>query len=70
MQIAGPAYSILLDEWGDEFLERGEIDLRFVGMVVAGDAIEARVVVDERTASIEVSNTTAGRTAAVGSARV
>jgi acyl dehydratase len=70
VQIAGPAYNILLDEWGDEFLERGEIDLRFVGMVVAGDAIEARVVVDERTASIEVANTTAGRTAAVGSARV
>ena len=70
VQVAGPAYNILLHEWGDDFLERGELDLRFVGMVVAGDAIEARVDIDERTASLEVENTTASRTAVVGSARV
>jgi acyl dehydratase len=68
VQIAGPAYNILLAEWGDDFLERGELDLRFVGMVVAGEAIEARVDIDDRTASIEVTNTSAGRTAVVGSA--
>jgi acyl dehydratase len=69
VQVAGPAYNILLAQWGDDFLERGELDLRFVGMVVAGETIEARVDVDERAAAIEVVNTTAGRTAVVGSAR-
>ena len=70
VQIAGPAYGILLDEWGEEFLAHGEVDLRFVGMVVAGESIEARVETDDDgTAAIEVTNTTAGRTAAVGRAR-
>ena len=71
VQVAGPAYDILLAEWGDDFLERGELDLRFVGMVLAGDTIDARVeIADDHTATIEVTNTTAGRTAVVGSARV
>jgi acyl dehydratase len=70
VQVAGPAYNILLAQWGDEFLEHGELDVRFVGMVVAGEAIEARVDIDERTATIEVTNATAGRTAVVGSAHV
>jgi acyl dehydratase len=75
VQVVGPAYNILLAEWGDDFLEHGELDVRFVGMVVAGDAVEARVDIadaldDEqvRIATIEVVNTTAGRTAVVGSA--
>jgi acyl dehydratase len=69
VQIAGPAYNMLLDEWGEAFLARGEIDLRFVGMVVAGDSIEARVEIEaDGVATIEVENTTAGRTAAVGRA--
>ena len=70
VQVAGPAYNILLAEWGEAFLEHGEVDLRFVGMVLAGETIDARVVVDDAgTATIEVTNTTAGRTAVVGSAR-
>ena len=70
VQIAGPAYGILLDEWGEDFLAHGELDLRFVGMVVAGDSIEATVATgDDGTATMEVVNTTAGRTAAVGTAR-
>ena len=69
MQVAGPAYNLLLAEWGDDFLERGELDVRFVGMVVAGEAIEARVDIDRRAATIEVVNTSAGRTAVVGSAK-
>jgi acyl dehydratase len=70
VQVAGPAYNLALAEWGDEFLEHGELDLRFVGMVLAGDDIEARVEIgDDGTATIEVTNTTAGRTAVVGSAR-
>ena len=43
VQVAGPAYGMLLDAWGEDFLAHGEIDLRFVGMVVAGDTIEGRV---------------------------
>jgi acyl dehydratase len=70
VQVAGPAYNILLAEWGDDFLEHGELELRFVGMVVAGETIEAIVDIDERTATIEVVNTTAGRVAVVGSAHV
>jgi acyl dehydratase len=62
---------MLLDAWGEEFLERGEIDLRFVGMVVAGDTIEARIEIaaDLEGAVIEVTNASAGRAAVVGQAR-
>jgi acyl dehydratase len=69
VQIAGPAYHLLLDEWGEAFLAHGEIELSFVGMVVAGDSIDAGVVIlPERMAAIEVTNTTAGKTAVVGTA--
>ena len=51
VQVAGPAYNILLDAWGDDFLEHGELDLRFVGMVVAGDTIEARVDIERQRRS-------------------
>ena len=69
VQIAGPAYHLLLDEWGEAFLAHGEIELNFVGMVVAGDSIDAGVVIlPERMAAIEVTNTTAGKTAVVGTA--
>jgi len=43
MQVAGPAYGLLLDEWGDDFLARGELELRLVGMVLAGQTITAEV---------------------------
>ena len=71
VQVAGPAYGMLLDAWGEDFLAHGEIDLRFVGMVVAGDTIEARIEIatDLDGAVIEVMNTTAGRDAVVGQAR-
>jgi acyl dehydratase len=71
VQVAGPAYGMLLDAWGEAFLEHGEIDLRFVGMVVAGDTIEARIemAADLEGALIEVTNTSAGRAAVVGQAR-
>ncbi len=69
VQIAGPAYNMLLAEWGEDFLAHGEIDLRFVGMVVAGDTIDAKVEIDDAGhATIEVTNTSAGRTASVGTA--
>jgi acyl dehydratase len=70
MQAAGPAYGVLLDAWGEPFLEHGEIDMRFVGVVLAGDAVEADVTIgDDEGATFEVVNTTAGRTAVVGHAR-
>jgi acyl dehydratase len=71
VQAAGPAYGALLDAWGEQFLEHGEIEMQFVGIVLAGDAVEARVNVhdDDGDATFEVFNTTAGRTAVVGNAR-
>jgi acyl dehydratase len=77
VQAAGPAYGLLLDAWGEEFLARGEIEMRFVGMVLAGETVEAHVTVaddeDEGDgsgiAAFEVANTTTSATAVVGTAR-
>ena len=69
VQAAGPAYGLLLDAWGEDFLAHGEIEMRFVGIVLAGDTVDAQVDVDDETATFEVLNTTAARTAVVGSAR-
>jgi acyl dehydratase len=69
VQAAGPAYGVLLDAWGEEFLAHGEIEMRFVGMVLAGDSVDAAVDIDDDEAKFEVENTTAGRTAVIGSAR-
>jgi acyl dehydratase len=71
-QVAGPAYGLLLDAWGEEFLEHGEIEMRFVGLVLAGETVDARVDIDEseETATFEVMNVTGKRTAAFGSARL
>lgn len=69
VQAAGPAFGLLLDAWGEEFLAHGEIEMRFVGIVLAGDTVDAVVDVDDDTATFEVTNTTASRTAVVGTAR-
>jgi acyl dehydratase len=75
VQVAGPAYGALLDAWGDEFLEHGEVELRFVGMVLADHEIESRVELEGDdgdgvdNATITVENVTTGRTAVVGSAQ-
>ena len=71
VQVAGPAYGMLLDAWGEDFLAHGEIDLRFVGMVMAGDTIEAHIEIaaDLEGAAIEVTNMSAGRKAVVGQAQ-
>ncbi len=68
MQAAGPAYGLLLDAWGEEFLASGELELKFVGMVVAYQTVEAVVEVTDVTATITVENVTGGATAVVGSA--
>jgi acyl dehydratase len=68
MQAAGPAYGLLLDEWGDDFLARGSIELKFVGMVVAGETVDATVTItDPDSATITVVS--GDRTAVVGAAR-
>jgi acyl dehydratase len=69
VQAAGPAYGVLLDAWGEEFLAHGEIEMRFVGTVLAGEHVEARVDIDDDAATFEVANTTSAHTAVVGTAR-
>lgn len=68
MQVAGPAYGLLLDEWGEEFLAHGTFRLKFIAACTDGEAVEARVEVDADEATLEVTNTTTGRTAVVGTA--
>jgi acyl dehydratase len=68
VQAAGPAYGALLDAWGEAFLAHGEIEMRFVGMVLAGDTVDAHVDVDGDAATFEVVNASAARTAVVGHA--
>ena len=63
VQAAGPAYGLLLDAWGEEFLAHGIIEMRFVGMVLAGHTIEASV--DPATGEFTVENRTAAIAEAV-----
>jgi acyl dehydratase len=69
MQAAGPAYGVLLDAWGEDFLTNGEIELRFVGVVYSGDTVTASVTIADDTATLEVVNDTSARTAVVGEGR-
>jgi acyl dehydratase len=69
VQAAGPAYGALLDTWGKEFLAHGEIEMRFVGIVLAGETVDAAVDIATDDATFEVLNTSATRTAVVGTAR-
>jgi len=69
VQVAGPAYVALLDAWGEDFLAHGELDVRFVGMVLADDTIESRVAIEHDAATIAVDNVSTMHTAVVGSAR-
>jgi acyl dehydratase len=68
MQVAGPAYGVLLDEWGEEFLDYGEIELKFVGMVMDGETVDAEVTIEGGGAEVEVVNRDRQRTVAVGRA--
>lgn len=69
VQVLGPAYGVLLDVWGDDFLEHGEVDVRFVGLVTENQIVDAQVDIDADDARIEVHNRTAARLAVVGRAR-
>jgi acyl dehydratase len=71
VQVAGPAYGVLLDAWGEDFLAHGELTCTFVGMVTDDDHVTARVELDAGgdTATFDVRNDTTGKTAVVGHAR-
>lgn len=67
MQAAGPAYGLLLDEWGDSLLASGTVQFTFVGMVVDDETVDADVTFDApEHANFTVTCGT--RTAVVGTA--
>jgi acyl dehydratase len=68
VQAAAPAYGALLDAWGAPFLAGGELDLRFLSPVYAGETVEAAVTFDAGRATLEVTNLDTGRVAVVGTA--
>jgi acyl dehydratase len=68
MQVAGPAYGALIDEWGEEFLEHGAIELKIVGMVMDGETVDAAVAIDGDHADVEVVNRDRDRVAVIGRA--
>jgi acyl dehydratase len=76
MQVAAPAYGALLDTWGEAFLARGVLELKFVGMVLEDETVTATVDLDDSatdttdTATLEVTSGSTGRTAVVGTASV
>jgi acyl dehydratase len=70
MQVAAPAYATVLDAWGTAFLERGVVELKFVGMVLENQRADAVVHVDDAQATFEVTNAATGSTAVVGTARL
>jgi acyl dehydratase len=70
VQVAGPAYGVLLDQWGADFLAHGRFECRFVGMVTEDQSVEAKVIIDGTNASFEVTNETAGNVAVVGTGSV
>lgn len=69
MQVCGPAYGIVLDEWGEELLASGTFSARFVGMVVENQTVDAAVELgrDGNRARFDVRDDR-GRVAAVGTA--
>lgn len=68
MQVAGPAYGLVLDAWGDDWLATGRLELKFVGRVTADETVEARVDVDGDDATITVTGKDDERVRVVGRA--
>jgi acyl dehydratase len=68
MQAAAPAYAVLLDAWGDEWLASGALEVTFVGMVQGGETVRAVVDLDGDQAELEVSDAASGATRVVGHA--
>jgi acyl dehydratase len=70
-QVTGPAYGLLLDAWGEEFLASGELDVRFVGMTLAGETVTATLVLDDGAdAAAEISAETNGEAHAYATGRI
>jgi acyl dehydratase len=67
-QVCGPAFGVLLDHWGEDFLATGSFDARFLAMVLGGDTVEAEVAIHAREATFTVHNRTRNRVAAIGRA--
>ncbi len=70
VQAAGPAYGELLDAWGEAFLARGIVDMKFVGVVFADTTVHARVEIDDVGATFEVRDGHADRVVVVGTAEL
>ncbi len=68
MQAAAPAYGLLLDEWGDDFLAGGTIELKFVGMVVDDQTVDADVEFGSGSGGATITVACGDRTVAVGHA--
>lgn len=68
MQVAGPAYGLLLDHWGEEFLAHGAVELKFVSAATDGERVEATVEAGDEEATVEVENVTRGVVSVVGRA--
>lgn len=67
-QVTGPAYGLLLDAWGEDFLAHGTLDVKFVGVTVADETVTASVATDGNDATIEVVNDTRRAPTVVGTA--
>jgi hypothetical protein len=68
LQVIGPAYGVLLDEWDEEFLAHGELEVKFVRMVTEDQTVEATVDAHGDAASFEVTVVAPESVAAVGRA--
>ena len=66
MQVTAPAYALLLEAWGDEFLAHGTLTLKFVGLVTDGETVDATV--DDADGDASITVTCADRTVVVGNA--
>jgi acyl dehydratase len=69
MQVTGPAYGLLLDEWGDALLTAGTIEMKFVGMVLDDETVEAEVTLETPTTA-RFTVVCGDRTAVVGTADI
>ena len=58
-QVTGPAFGLLLDAWGEDFLAHGSLDVKFVGVTLAGDHVVATVTIDGDDGAAAATETTA-----------
>ncbi|MCU1457713.1 MAG: MaoC like domain [Actinomycetia bacterium] len=68
MHLLGPAYGILLEQWGSEFLELGALEAQFVAMTFEGTTVDVTVHVGVEEAVIEVHDQPDGELLATGAA--